>query len=56
MALRNIVGTIVESILSIITLLTSFIMFLATRKRQSLHDLISATVVVYDPNDVLAPH
>lgn len=53
MALRNIVGTIVESILSIITLLVSFILFCSTEKRQSLHDMISSTTVVYDPNNVL---
>ena len=55
MALRNIVGTIVEGILSIITLLVSFIMFLAGAKRQSLNDVIGSTIVVYDPNNILGP-
>lgn len=53
MALRNIAGTIVESILSIVTLLVSFILFCSTEKRQSLHDMITSTTVVYDPNNVL---
>jgi uncharacterized RDD family membrane protein YckC len=55
MALREIVGRFVEGILGIITELISFILFLATRERRSLHDMIAGTVVVYDPNQVLAP-
>jgi uncharacterized RDD family membrane protein YckC len=53
MALRNIVGRFVEGILNIISLLVSFILMLATPKRQSLHDLIGGTVVLHDPNGVL---
>ncbi len=53
MALRDIVGGIVQSILSFITLLVSFIMFLVTGKRQTLPDVIAGTVVIYDPNNVL---
>jgi uncharacterized RDD family membrane protein YckC len=53
MALREVVGRIAEGILSIITLLVSFIMMLTSQKRQSLHDLIAGTVVVRDPNKVL---
>lgn len=53
MALRNIVGGIVEGILSFITLLISFILFLARPDRKALHDLIASTVVVHDPNKVL---
>ncbi|WP_375480866.1 RDD family protein [uncultured Jatrophihabitans sp.] len=53
MALRDIVGVIVQQILSIITGLISFILFLSSAKRQSLPDLIGGTVVLYDPNKVL---
>lgn len=55
MALREIVGYIVEGILSVITQIISFILMLTRRDRQCLHDLIAGTVVVYDPNKVLAP-
>lgn len=51
MALRNIVGEIVEGIF--ILPIVGFIMFLVTGKRQSLHDVIGGTTVVYDPNKVL---
>ncbi len=54
MALREIVGRFAEGILSIITLLTSFILMCATKERKSLHDLIAGTVVLHDPNHVLA--
>jgi uncharacterized RDD family membrane protein YckC len=53
MALRDIVGSIVTSILSLITELISFIMFLSGKHHKSLCDTIAGTVVVYDPNDVL---
>jgi uncharacterized RDD family membrane protein YckC len=53
MALREIVGRLVEGIVSLITELVSFILFLTRNDRQSLHDLIAATVVVYDPQKVL---
>jgi uncharacterized RDD family membrane protein YckC len=55
MALREIVGYIVEDILSVITQIISFILMLTRKDRQCLHDLIAGTVVVYDPNKVLAP-
>ena len=54
MALREIVGRIVEGILSIITLLTSFILMCAGRERRTLHDYIAGTVVLRDPNRILA--
>lgn len=54
MALREIVGRFVEGILSIITLLLSFILMLTSNERKSLHDLIAGTVVVYDPNKAMA--
>lgn len=53
MALREIVGRIVEGILGFITGLVSLILFLATREHRSLHDMIAGTVVVHDPSDVL---
>lgn len=53
MALREIVGRIVDVILNFITLLISFIMFVTGDKRQSLHDMIASTTVLYDPNKVL---
>jgi uncharacterized RDD family membrane protein YckC len=54
MALREIVGRIVDSILSFITLITSFVLFVAGQKHQALHDSIAGTVVLYDPDKVLA--
>ena len=54
MALREIVGRIVENILSIITEIVSLIMFLSTKERRSLHDLVAGTVVLHDPDKVLA--
>jgi uncharacterized RDD family membrane protein YckC len=51
MALREIIGRIVDAIA--IDGLVSFILFLATNKRQSLHDMIASTVVLHDPSKVL---
>jgi uncharacterized RDD family membrane protein YckC len=53
MALRNIVGGIAVGILSWITGLISFILFLSRDDHKSLQDLIASTVVVHDPNKVL---
>jgi hypothetical protein len=53
MALRDIVGGIAQGILSLITAIVSFVLFLSGKKHQSLPDLIGGTVVVYDPNKVL---
>jgi uncharacterized RDD family membrane protein YckC len=53
MALREIAGRIVEGILSIITLITSFVLMVATREHKALHDFIAGTVVLHDPNKVL---
>jgi uncharacterized RDD family membrane protein YckC len=53
MALREIVGRLVEGILGIITELISFILFLVTKERKALHDYIAGTVVLHDPNKVL---
>jgi uncharacterized RDD family membrane protein YckC len=53
MALREIIGRFLDSILGIFTELTSFILFLATRERKAIHDYVAGTVVLYDPNKVL---
>jgi uncharacterized RDD family membrane protein YckC len=53
MALRNIVGGIVEGILSGLIVIVSFILFLTRADRRCLHDLIGGTVVVHDPQDLL---
>jgi uncharacterized RDD family membrane protein YckC len=55
MALREIVGRFAEGLLSLISLLVSFILMVATRDRKCLHDLIAGTVVLHDPNRVLGP-
>jgi uncharacterized RDD family membrane protein YckC len=54
MALREIVGRLVDGILSIITLAVSFILMCTRPDRRSLHDLIAGTVVLHDPNKVLS--
>lgn len=53
MALREIVGGLAEGILSILTELVSFILFLTTRERKTLHDYIAGTVVLHDPTNRL---
>jgi uncharacterized RDD family membrane protein YckC len=53
MALREIIGRIADGILSFITGITSFVLFLATKERKPLHDLVAGTVVLYDPQKVL---
>ena len=53
MALREIAGAILENVLGLITLITSFVLMVAGRERKSLHDYIVGTVVLHDPNKVL---
>jgi uncharacterized RDD family membrane protein YckC len=53
MALREIVGRILDGILSIITELVSFFFMLSRPDRRTLHDLIAGTVVLHDPDNVL---
>ena len=53
MALREIVGRIVDGILSFITLLISFILFVTGKEHKALHDIVASTVVLHDPNKVL---
>ena len=54
MALREVVGGIVEGLLSIITELLSFIFMVTRPDRRCIKDLIAGTVVLHDPNKVLA--
>lgn len=54
MVLREVIGRLWDGILSIITELVSFILFLASRERKSLHDYIAGTVVLHDPDKVLS--
>jgi uncharacterized RDD family membrane protein YckC len=54
MALREIVGRLVDGILSLITAITSFVLFVTGKEHKSLHDWVAGTVVLHDPNKVLA--
>jgi len=53
MALRDIVGSFAQGILSFITAIISLVLFLTGNKHHSLPDLVASTVVVYDPHKVL---
>jgi hypothetical protein len=53
MALREIVGGFVTGVLSFITEILSFVLFLAGRQRQCLADHIASTIILRDPNNVL---
>jgi uncharacterized RDD family membrane protein YckC len=53
MALREVVGRLVDVILGIFTEIPSFILFVATKEHRSLHDLVAGTVVLHDPERVL---
>jgi uncharacterized RDD family membrane protein YckC len=52
MALREVVGRFLLDLVPFAQLV-SFILFLASGKRQALHDLVAGTVVLYDPNKVI---
>ncbi len=54
MALREIVGGIATSILGFITEITSFVLFVTGREHKAIHDYVAGTVVLYDPNKILA--
>jgi uncharacterized RDD family membrane protein YckC len=54
MALRQIVGGIVEGVLSLVTELISFIMMVSSKEHKAIHDHIAGTIVLDDPNGVLA--
>lgn len=53
MALRNIVGGLVQGILGFITGLISFILFLADDEHRTIPDRIGSTIIVHDPGKVL---
>lgn len=53
MALREVIGRLVDGILSIITLVISFVFMLSRPDHRTLHDMVAGTVVVYDPSGVL---
>jgi uncharacterized RDD family membrane protein YckC len=53
MALREIVGRFIDGILSLITEITSFVLFVSSKEHKSLHDHIAGTVVLYDPDKVI---
>jgi uncharacterized RDD family membrane protein YckC len=55
MALRQIIGGFVDGLLGPITLLLSAIMMFTGKEHMAIHDHIAGTVVLDDPNDVLAP-
>jgi hypothetical protein len=54
MALREVVGGFVTGILSFITELLSLILMITGRQRKCLADHIASTVILRDPNNVLA--
>jgi len=54
MALREIAGGLIEAFLGPITLVVSLVLMLTGRERKSLHDHIAGTVVLRDPDKVLA--
>ena len=54
MALREVVGRIAEGVLGPITQITSLVLFASGRERKSLHDHIAGTIVLRDPDKVLA--
>jgi uncharacterized RDD family membrane protein YckC len=53
MALRDIVGRIIEGLFFGIVGLVSFIMMLTGKQRKTIHDMVGGTVVLYDPNKVI---
>jgi hypothetical protein len=53
MALREILGRIINHLFGLITLLSSFVLFVAGREHKALHDWIAGTVVLHDPDNVL---
>jgi uncharacterized RDD family membrane protein YckC len=55
MALREVVGGIVEGLVFGIVGLVSFILMCTRPDHRAVHDMIAGTIVLYDPNKVLAP-
>ena len=54
MALREIAGRTINHVLGLVSLLTSFVLFVSGREHKALHDWIAGTVVLHDPDNVLA--
>jgi uncharacterized RDD family membrane protein YckC len=54
MALREVVGRLADGIVGPITGIVSFILMMTSQDRRSLHDMVAGTVVLHDPNKVLA--
>jgi uncharacterized RDD family membrane protein YckC len=54
MALRETVGRIADGILSLLSLIVSFIFMINRPDRKTLHDMVAGTVVLHDPNKVLS--
>jgi uncharacterized RDD family membrane protein YckC len=54
MALREVVGRLADNILGAITGIVSFILMMTSQDRKCLHDMVAGTVVLHDPNKVLA--
>jgi uncharacterized RDD family membrane protein YckC len=55
MALREVVGGIIEGLAFGIVGLVSFILMCTRPDRRAIHDMIAGTIVLHDPNKVLAP-
>ena len=53
MALRSIVGYIVQGIVGFITQLISLVLFLSDDQNRNIPDRIAGTIIVHDPNKVL---
>jgi uncharacterized RDD family membrane protein YckC len=53
MALREVVGGLVDNVLSLITQVISLVLMCTRPDRRTLHDLVAGTVVVHDPQGVL---
>ncbi len=54
MALRQIIGGFVEGIAFPVIFAVSFLMMALSKQRRAIHDYIGGTVVLSDPNNVLA--
>ena len=55
MALREVVGGIVEGLVYPIVAIVSFVFMCTRPDRRAIHDMIAGTIVLRDPNKVLAP-
>jgi uncharacterized RDD family membrane protein YckC len=53
MALREVVGRLLEGIFGFFSGLASLILLLVTKERRAIHDFVAGTVVLRDPDRVL---